>query len=348
MKTSEVINTNNDDSSSSCCDSSCCDSSCCDSSCCDSSYEITYKVPSFESRVLYYLGSLQKEDLLDTDIELKSLKDYEKTISPNLKSTYFIPFQKLLKEVNCDNKKFLFELGDIRVWKPELKLSFVKNRYNDTSDGIILQSFNFTRHWKNFYQPIKDVVPFKEKKSVLFWRGSTTGDGSLIGNRFQLVEEWFEKHKNINVGFTNIFPDILHNNFHYPFFQTQDIKEFKKSKCSIREFFKYKYILSVRGNDKDSGLQFKLNSTSVVFMCKPRVSSWLMETLLIPNYHYVLLKDDFSDLKERVEWADQHQDEVIQISKNANRFMRQFEDKKYERKIECEVVRRYFQILNLE
>ena len=30
-------------------------------------------------------------------------------------------------------------------------------------------------------------------------------------------------------------------------------------------------------------------------MAKPNVVSWLMEDTLIPDYHYVLLKYDFSD-----------------------------------------------------
>ena len=33
-----------------------------------------------------------------------------------------------------------------------------------------------------------------------------------------------------------------------------------------KEFLKYKYILSVEGNDKDSGINWNLNSNSVVLM----------------------------------------------------------------------------------
>ena len=34
-------------------------------------------------------------------------------------------------------------------------------------------------------------------------------------------------------------------------------------------------------------------------MPRPTITSWLMETTLIPNFHYILLKDDFSDLHSK-------------------------------------------------
>ena len=110
-------------------------------------------------------------------------------------------------------------------------------------------------------------------------------------------------------------------------------------------FLKYKYLLSVRGNDKDSGLQWKLNSNSVVLMTRPSITSWLMESTLIPDFHYVLLKDDFSDLKEKLDWCNNNQDKCKNIVMNANLFMKQFSDTKLEEKLEIEVINKYFKLL---
>lgn len=99
------------------------------------------------------------------------------------------------------------------------------------------------------------------------------------------------------------------------------------------------------GNDKDSGLNWKLKSNSLVFMPRPRVTSWLMETTLIPNYHYILLKDDFSDLGVKLAWCNANQDKCQQIILNAQRFMRQFADQAVEKAIETEVLNKYFEIL---
>lgn len=100
------------------------------------------------------------------------------------------------------------------------------------------------------------------------------------------------------------------------------------------------------GNDKDSGINWKLNSNSLVFMPKPRSVSWLMEDQLIPNHHYILIKDDFSDLLERYEWCEANQEECKQIIKNANEYMRIFADDANERLIEKTVLTNYINNVN--
>ena len=41
-----------------------------------------------------------------------------------------------------------------------------------------------------------------------------------------------------------------------------------------------------------------MSSNSVAVMPKPKYESWFMEGKLIPDYHYVLIKDDYSDFEE--------------------------------------------------
>ena len=80
-------------------------------------------------------------------------------------------------------------------------------------------------------------------------------------------------------------------------------------------------------------------------MAKPRTESWLMETTLIPNYHYILLKDDFSDLEEKYLWCERNQDKCKEIIKNAHTFMSQFKNKENEEQLEIDVINTYFEIL---
>lgn len=108
---------------------------------------------------------------------------------------------------------------------------------------------------------------------------------------------------------------------------------------------KYKYIMSVEGNDKDNGLQWKLNSNSIILMSKPRITTWLMETTLIPNYHYVLLKDDYSDLEKQLHWCNNNQDKCLIINQNARKFMNQFVNNETEERIEGKVLKKYFDLI---
>ena len=41
---------------------------------------------------------------------------------------------------------------------------------------------------------------------------------------------------------------------------------------------------------------------------------------LIPNYHFIPIKEDFSDLIEKIEWANSNPIEVNQIIENATQF----------------------------
>jgi hypothetical protein len=108
----------------------------------------------------------------------------------------------------------------------------------------------------------------------------------------------------------------------------------------------YKYILSIEGNDKDSGLNWKLNSNSLIFMAKPTIVSWLMEDRLIPNYHYILIDSEFCDLVERLEWCERNQSRCKQIIKNANDFMKVFKDEKNEVLLEKKVLTTYINNIN--
>ena len=228
-------------------------------------------------------------------------------------------------------------------------MTFVKNRKggNETS-SVILFSLNNDRHWQHFYKRPPDLR-YGKKLNTCFWRGTTTGslfrDDMLLsveeyekhlrpGNRIQLVTQYFQKSPKIDVSFS-----FLHRPYLIPKYG-----KYVKGYVSIPFFLKHKYLISVEGNDKDSGLQWKLNSNSLVMMPKPKFVTWLMETRLVPNYHYVLLQDDFSNLEEKINYYEKNRGEAQKIIKQANEYMAQFQDRKYEEALEEEVVNRYFQI----
>ena len=123
--------------------------------------------------------------------------------------------------------------------------------------------------------------------------------------------------------------------------------KYKKNGMSIEKMLQYKYIVSIEGNDKDSGLNWKLNSSSLIFMAKPICISWLMEDTLIPNVHYIELKDDYSDLLEKYSWCEKNQTECMKIIKNANNFMDQFKNPHIEEYIENELIKLYFNKLKI-
>ena len=46
-----------------------------------------------------------------------------------------------------------------------------------------------------------------------------------------------------------------------------------------------------------------------------------MEATLIPNFHYIEIKDDYSDLNDRLEYYIKNLDKLKEISSNANNYV---------------------------
>ena len=270
-----------------------------------------------EDRINFYLGKLFFKQLNETE--------YIYSPNPTNKNLYTKPVHDLLKKNNLSNRKYILHIGDNS--KKQSPACLVKSRF-DSNHSVILRCINFDRHWYHYYHKPPDI-PFGKKKNTVYWRGNTTGSPYKLANRFTLVKKWFH-HPDMDIGFSETCQE------------KDNYKQYVKGKGDIEDFLNYKYVLSVEGNDKDSGIQWKLNSNSLVMMAKPRCTSWLMETTLLPNYHYVLLKDDFSDLEEKVILCNQHPKECKQIIRNANQYMKQFSNEQLEQQIENAVIKEYF------
>ena len=85
-----------------------------------------------------------------------------------------------------------------------------------------------------------------------------------------------------------------------------------------------------------------MSSNSLCFMPKPRFETWYMEGELIPNFHYVLIEDDYSDVEEKMNFYSENTDKAEEILINAKRWTDQFKDKKLEKLVSILVMNSYF------
>lgn len=312
-------------------------------------------IPTIPERIDFYKGHILRENkefnltkyrFGNTNINYNNLSiKFYNNINDLVNSSkheklYTVPIYKILSSLKYTNKPFLLSVGDI--WSPTINKPidiplFTKNRFSDDKKdcSVILRSLNFRRHWELYYNKPKDI-PFEKKRDILYWRGVTTGSPEKPANRFKLVEKWFNRRSYIDIGFT----EIVQGRYKWGNYLAG-------RKVWPTEFLNNKYLLSVEGNDKDSGLNWKLNSNSLVLMTKPRYQSWLMESKLIPGFHYVLLKDDFSDLDEKILWCNSNQEACKFIIKNANNYMKQFSNPSVEYIIEKELINSYFKCLKI-
>lgn len=181
--------------------------------------------------------------------------------------------------------------------------------------SILHKNLNYNRHWGPFYE-FTDNIFFNNKKNKIVWRGCPSGNG----DRIKFCKMYYDKY---DIGLSSLFSHLKNKNLDYLI----------KQVLSINEMTQYKYIISIEGNDKDSGINWKLGSNSVVIMKKPIFESWLMESKLIPWVHYVPLNDDMDNLDEIYDWCLNNDDKCKEIVKNANEFMNNFRDLDLENKL---------------
>ena len=70
----------------------------------------------------------------------------------------------------------------------------------------------------------------------------------------------------------------------------------------------YKYIMDIDGNASTwDATAWKLNSGSVIFKTETDWRQWFYDEYL-PDVHFICVKDDFSDLQEKIDWCEKNQD----------------------------------------
>lgn len=268
------------------------------------------------NRVNYYNKLAKNYSLPPTAKCIKdlSLKDGSKT--------YVFDFKEYTCYFDC-NLLVNYEYGD--VTKIPIEPSFVKSRpiYGDNTNSILLK-WNKIRHF-TFVK--NDKRQLSEKKNQLVFRGRVR---STLKNRIQFIEKYIN-HQLCNIG--SIDKDNIPSHWIV-------------KRMTIEEQLKYKFILSLEGNDVASNLKWIMSSNSVAVMRKPRFETWFMEARLIPDYHYILIKDDYSDLEEKLLYYIKRTEELEQIRKNANVYVKQFQNKKIEDIVSLLVMKKYFEKTN--
>ncbi|WP_380880694.1 glycosyl transferase family 90 [Sphingobacterium griseoflavum] len=115
---------------------------------------------------------------------------------------------------------------------------------------------------------------------------------------------------------------------------------------SIAQHLHYKFILALEGNDVATNLKWIMSSNSIAVMPVPTYETWFMEGRLLPDVHYICIKHDYSDLEEKLTYYITHPEAALQIVKQANAYVRQFQDNRREDIISLRVLEKYFRLTN--
>lgn len=225
------------------------------------------------------------------------------------------------------------KFGDHPVKNKDISFGpyFIKSRIIGESGFLI--KLNKSRHWN--FSLKEDVVTWDEKKSNVIWRGGGTGarkkisDNREVVPRYEFCKLYSEK---FNVGFSGLGKKLK---------SSDDWGALVKGVVNKEKQLRFKYIVSLEGNDVATNLKWILASNSVPIMPKPSRESWLLESKLIPYVHYVPLNDTLDNLEEVFSWCLSNDEHCRQIAENGKRYMEMFFDEENEREIYRMIYERY-------
>ena len=266
-------------------------------------------------RVAYY-NKLSNTITLKNPVLLSEIKTV-----PGSK-VYFFDLYQYSRYFN-QKLKGLFLFGDIT--EVPKQPTFVKSRpIGDNNANSVLLKWNKLRH---FMFIKKEQKTYPEKKNMLVSRGKVH---KTQAHRIKFIEKYFA-HPMCNIGRVN----------------TNDLNPlWKVPRLSIDQQLDYKFILCLEGNDVASNLKWVMSSQSIAVMPKPKYETWFMEGLLVADVHYIIIKDDYTDLEQRLNYYINNQDKALQIIENANAYVQQFKIQENETLISLLTLKKYFEKTN--
>lgn len=237
-------------------------------------------------------------------------------------SVYFFDTYKWTKYFP-NHLKWAHLPGDI-VDIPEIP-SIVKSRpIHGENQNSVLLNLDRIRH----FIFLNDSIPFTEKSNMIIFRGKV----KRLPARVKFMEQYFN-HPMCDCGDTQY---------------DEEYKEWYTTKKTLYEHLQYKFVMAIEGNDVASNLKWIMSSNSIAVMPRPKYETWFMEGKLIPNVHYIEVKEDFSDLIERVTYYINNPNEAQKIIDNAHKYVAQFKNPERERLISLATMNHYFTQTNSE
>ena len=222
---------------------------------------------------------------------------------------------------NCFNQKekLRYVFGDVTAIPDEPAIVKSRPTYGDNRNSVIMK-LDRLRH----YDFLRDPYSTAQKRPMAVWRG-------VMNNvaRSALIEGHAGK----------------------PYCDVADIGAPRQGKPRKMENFmsregqlRFRYIISIEGNDVATNLKWIMASNSLCIMPEPKFETWYAEGMLVPGVHYARVSDDFSDLKNVIDHYEANPKEAEAIIGNAHAYVAQFRDRRREDLLSYLVLEKYLRL----
>jgi protein glucosyltransferase len=244
--------------------------------------------------------------------------------------------KRILKHTKIENIDFVitmhdsykdainnFDMPPIFTFAANKKINKDKNILFIDDYSLYNNKIGYRTGWKSISKEIlkanKDY-PWNKKIDKAFWRGKLSDDQTDHAYRSKLVDYSIELPKDFDAKFTQ-------TNSPKPKNKLEILYEVISLELSIPPFVSrkdqvhYKMLINLDGYTSTyPGFLWRLLSNSVTIKQETDNEQWFYDAVK-PWIHYVPVKQDLSDLLEKVEWIKAHDDEARKIAERSTEFV---------------------------
>ena len=209
--------------------------------------------------------------------------------------------------------------GDIREVPDQPTVVKSRPIHGDNRNSVLL-NLDKVRH----FIFLDDRLPFAAKRDQAIFRGNIR----------------YKPHR-------RRFMEMFHG---HPLCDARTVKdddvpaEWRGRPLTLHEHLRYKFVVSLEGNDVASNLKWAMSSNSVAVMPRPTFETWFMEGTLVPEHHYIEIRPDYADLAEKLRYYIAHPAEAERIAQDAPPHVRRFRDARRELLVSLLVLQKYFRM----
>jgi hypothetical protein len=295
------------------------------------------KIDFYVMEVFYFLKKLiEKRDVPDCNFYFNH-KD--QVLIHKVNNIIYSPFVDVFGNIPIEDDwkdcklGRLFSMCHVKNYED---ISFVApddiiRKYNlyKSQDGVCTNTYKHNLESEN--------IKWEDKKPIAFFRGTSTGCGNDIYTNQRIKLAFLDSKWNADLGqdpsTSKQILDAKIVKWAYRLKKTEKDTMFDRinekklnemgiklgDKVSIDGLYNYKYVINVDGNVAAYRLGFLLSLNAVVFIVEGKYKLWFQDKL-VENKHYISVKADLSNLKEKIYWCKNHDAECKEIAKNALQF----------------------------
>ena len=174
---------------------------------------------------------------------------------------------------------------------------------------------------------MKDIVKeWSKKKDVAVFRGMASGCGITIdtNKRLKVADLAVDNPDVLDAGITNWNAKIKKTAT--GMMDVIDEKAFRfglATPKSRKEMSEYKYLVHIEGHSAAFRMCYELSLNSVMLFVKGKYEVWCNQ-FLKDGVHYIAIKEDLSDLVDKIKWCKKHDAECKKIADNAMKFYEKY------------------------